>query len=379
MGDGPFKLEAATTAEAKLTKWDGFWMADKIKVPGISFKNLSNQQIYPQLFAGSLDFSNVYLSPPLLKKWQATSGSKLALPPAFGFVAGFNSARYPLNMTAVRQALAYVIPREAMSAAAYGSGKGAGGEAQPLSDGLTPTQNQTFLTQDQRSKLNPYNVDQAKATSLLKDAGFTQKAGQWYTPKGKRFTLTFEANSSTSDIVTSFTSATKALTAFGIKSVVNATSGAQLSADEQNGNFDVGSYMPNGGTPLLMLSAMLHDQNYPTSGNYHGKKGMGFGPKADVPGLGNVNISPTIYNQSRNTGPGAKMNELTWDWAQVVNKEVPYIWYSTKIYQFSYSDSHYTNWPPQDSSGYSQIWNMIGNNINAGLLYAMEQGYIQPK
>lgn len=379
LGDGPFTLEAMTGSQAKMVKWDDFWLADKIKVPGITYTNGSNQTIYPQLFSGNADFSNVYLAPPLLKRWQATKGSNLALPQAFGFALAFNNAQYPLNLTPVRQALAYLIPREKMASAAYGSGKGAGGVAQQYLTGLSPQQNETYLTKDQLSKLNKYDPDTAKATKLLTGAGFTQKDGQWYTPKGQQFTLTFEANSDTSDIVTSFTSATKALTAFGIKSDVNATSGAQLTADEQNGNFQVAGYFPSGATPLLSLSAMLHDQNFQTSGNYAGKKGMGFGPTVDVPGLGNVNVATTIYDQSRTVGPGAKMKDLTWSWAQVVNEQVPYIWYATKVYQFSYSSTNYVNWPKVGSDGSSSYWDIIGNNQTAGVAYAMENGYIEPK
>lgn len=379
IGDGPFKLEGMTGSQAKLVKWDGFWLADKIKVPSINFTNGSNQTIYPQLFSNNADFSNVYLSPPLLKRWQGTSGSSLALPQAFGFALAFNNAMYPLNLTPVRQALAYVIPRQQMTEASYGAAHGAGGVWQQYLTGLSPQQNETYLTKDQLSQLNKYDVDTAKATSLLTGAGFTKKGGQWYTPKGAQFTLTFEANADTSDIVTSFTSATKALTAFGIKSDVNATSGAQLSADELNGNFQVAGYFPSGATPLLSLSAMLHDQNFQTSGNYAGKKGMGFGPTADVPGLGKVDVATTIFDQSRTVGPGAKMNDLTWSWAQLVNQQVPYIWYATKVYQFSYSTTNYTNWPPVDSSGTSSYWNITGNNQNAGIVYAMENGYIQPR
>jgi len=379
MGDGPFKLSGVTGSQAKLVKSNTFWAADKIKVPSITFDNGSNQEIYPQLFSNNADYSNVYLAPPLLKRWQATKGSNLALPQAFGFVLAFNNAQYPLNLTPVRQALAYLIPRQAMSDAAYGSGKGAGGVAQDYLTGLSPQQNKTYLTSSQLAQLNKYDPDTAKATQLLTGAGFTQKGGQWYTPQGKQFTLTFEANSDTSDIVTSFTSATKALTAFGIKSDVNATSGAQLSADEMNGNFQVASYFVNGATPLLTLSSMLHDQNFQTSGNYAGKKGMGFGPTQNVPGLGNVPVATTIFSQSRTVGPGAEMNSLTWDWAQTVNQQVPYIWYATKVYQLSFSESHYTNWPSIGSNGSSPYWDMIGNNQNAGIAYAMESGYIQPK
>lgn len=379
MGDGPFKLEAMTGSQAKLVKSDSFWLADKIKVAAINYTNGGAQQIYPQLFSNNIDFSNTYLAPPLIKRWDNTENSNLALVPAFGFALAFNNAKYPLNSTAVRQALAYVIPRKEMSEAAYGSVKGAGGVWQEYLTGLSPQQNNTYLTKDQLSKLNKYLVDTSKATKLLEGAGFTQKGGQWYTPKGDRFTLTFEANSATTDIVTSFTSATKALTAFGIKSDVNATSGAQLAADEQNGNFDVAGYFPSGVTPLLSLSAMLHDQNFQTSGNYAGKKGMGFGPTADVPGLGSVNVATTIFNQSRTVGPGAKMKKLTWDWAQLVNQQVPYIWYATKVYQFPFSTSRYTNWPKINADGTSPYWDIIGNAMNTGVVYAMENGYIQPK
>lgn len=380
VGDGPFKLVAANGAEADLEKSSTFFWADKIKVQKVTYGNMSNQQIYPQLFSGGLDFSNVYLSPPLLKKWQATKGSQLALPQGFGFAIIFNNAVYPLNLTPVRQALAYVIPRQAMTDAAYGSDKGAGGVAQTLQTGLSPLQNQTALTDAQRQQLNPYNLDPAKATELLKGAGFTQKDGQWYTPKGKQFTLTFEANSGTSDIVTSFTSAAKALTAFGIKSDVNAVSGAQLTADQMNGNFQaLSAFLGALNTPLITLSSVLHDSNYQTSGNYAGKRGMGFGPTMNVPGLGTVDVATTIYQQSRNVGPGDQMNKLTWDWVQLVNQQVPYLWYASKVYQFPFNDTHYTNWPPMDDSGTSPLWNIVGVNMNGGLLYAMTQGYIQPK
>jgi peptide/nickel transport system substrate-binding protein len=378
-GDGPFKLTAASGAEAKLVKSNSFWLADKIKVPGITFDNMSNEQIYPQLFAGSLDLSTVYLTPPLTKKWQETSGAHTAVPQSFGYVLGFNNARYPLNITAVRRALAYVIPRKAMTDAAFGTAEGGGAVWQQYQTGLSEPKNTASLTPAQLKKLNAYNPDKAKATELLKGVGFTQKAGQWYTPKGKRFTLSLEANSATSNVVTSFTSAAKALSGFGIKSDVDATSGAQLSADEMNGNFQIGQYSPNGNTSLQMLSSMLHDNNFQTSGNYTGKKGMGFGPTADVPGQGTVNVATTIYNQARSTGPGAKQNKLTWDWARLVNQQVPYILYATKRYQFEFTDTHYTNWPPLNS-GTSRAWDMMGNiGFGTGLLYAMEQGYIEPK
>lgn len=237
MGDGPFKLAGTNGPQSKLVKWDGFWLADKIKVPGITLTHASNQEIYPQLLSNNADYSNATMPPNVLKRWKKTSGANLATPQANGFVLGFNNAMYPLNLTAVRQAIAYALPRKQMTTAAYGTGTGAGGMWQETMTGLSPQQNDTFLTKAQLSRLNPYELDTVKASKLLTGAGFMMKDGQWYTPKGKQFTLSFEVQSDTSDIVTSFTSAAKALTAFGIKSDVNTTSGSQMTADEQNGNF----------------------------------------------------------------------------------------------------------------------------------------------
>ena len=73
------------------------------------------------------------------------------------------------------------------------------------------------------------------------------------------------------------------------------------------------------------------------------------------------------------------MNDLSWDWAQLVNKQVPYLWYATKVRQLSFSTERYTNWPKVGANGTSAMWDLIGNNQQAGIVYAMENGYIQPK
>lgn len=380
MGNGPFKLDNITTKEAKLTKWDGFYGADKIKFGGIQWSNGANQIVYPQLFAQNTDFSNVYMPPPLLKRWQSTPNSNLALPPAFGFVLGFNSAKAPFDKKQVRQALAYVIPRQQMSEAAYGTEQGAGGAWKEVNTGIPDQLEKIYLKPEQVDTLNKYPVDPAKATELLQGQGFTQKDGQWYQPNGKRFTMTLTVNADTSDIVTSFNSAAKALTAFGIKSDVKATSGAQQDADQHNGDFDAGMFFIGGSNPLGMYSAMLGPgYNFTAQGNYAGKRGIGFGPQKNVPGLGEVDVASTIDQQARTIEPGDEMNAQVWNWAQLVNDEVPYIWYATKVYQFSYSTKNFENWPEQDDSGTSALWNIIGNDLGAGLSLAVQQGYIVPK
>lgn len=378
-GDGPYTLAAINTSEAKMVKWNGYYNAKNIHVPGIDYYDQGNTDIYPQLLSNTADFSNVFMPANIITEYLG-KGGHIATPPAFGFVMAFNNAKYPLNNVKVRQALAYAIPRKTMTLAAYGSSKYAGGSYAPVPDGLPVNIQNLYLTKSQISKLNPYNTNDAKAAKLLKSAGFHKKGSRWFTAKGKPFTLTLTANSATTDIVESFTSAAKALTAFGIKSQVEATSGTIQSANLTNGNFQINMAFPGGQDPLQIFNAMLGSGlNYITLGSYAGKRGLGFGPTVNVPGLGKVNVH-TITDQFNSVGPGPKMRQLTWDWARLVNQQLPYLYYATKTYQFSYSTKHFTDFPPTNAKGTSTLWNIMGNdNMETGLLLMLDRGYIRPK
>lgn len=379
-GTGPFKLTAINTSAAKMVKWDGFYGASNIHVPAMTYYDNPNPAIYPQLFSGTADFSNVYMPAPILERWLHTRDANMALTRAFGFQMEFNDARYPLNMTKVRQALAYVIPRKLMTDAAYGTSSYAGGTVATPPDGLPGYNNAQYLTPREVASLNPYNVNPARATSLLESVGFKKKGGEWYTPKGSQFTLTMYTNSGTTDITTSFESAAKALSAFGIKSSVVAEEGAELAEQVGKGDFQVAEGLNGSVNPLENFEYLLGpDNNYPTLGNYAGDRSMGFGPVANVPGLGKVNVPATIAKEYQTVGPGPEMDALSYDWARLVDQQVPYLWYATKVYQFPFSTLHYTDYPPLNSKHTSALWDIIGEDMGPGIALAMEEGYIRPK
>lgn len=384
IGDGPFTLKAINTAEALLVKWPGFYDAAKVHIPGIDYLNDQNQAIYPKLFSDAADFSNVYMSPAILKRWQSTSGSHTAIPRGFTFSLVFNSHAYPLNMTAVRQAIAYVIPRANMVASAYGGSSIAdrGGVLNTVPDGLPTYLNPLYLTPSQISQLNTYPVNHAKATSLLQSAGFHKRGAAWIMPNGKPFTLTFLVNSATSDIVSSFDEASSALTAFGIKSNLDATQGTTQSNDVFKGDFQLSMDLQGGPNPLYNNFDQLLGSitNYENLGNFSGDRGLGFGPTMNVPGLGKVDIPATIDSESEKVGPGPAMNKLVWDWARLINQQLPFITYATKVYQFPYSSQGFTNWPPMNSQGTSPMWNVLGQgNMTQELTVMLENGFIKPK
>lgn len=384
VGDGPFTLKAINTAEALLVKWPGFYDASQVHIPGIDYLNDQNQAIYPKLFSDAADFSNVYMSPAILKRWQSTQGSHTAIPRGFTFSLVFNSHAYPLSMTAVRQAIAYVIPRANMVASAYGGSSIAdrGGVLNTVPDGLPTYLNPLYLTPSQISQLNTYPVNHAKATSLLQSAGFHKRGATWIMPNGKPFTLSFLVNSATSDIVSSFDQAATALTAFGIHSSVDATQGTTQANDVFSGNFQLSMDLQGGPNPLYNNFDQLLGPitNFENLGAYAGDRGLGFGPTANVPGLGKVDVSSTIARESETMGPGPEMNKLVWDWARLINQQLPFITYATKVYQFPYSSANFTNWPPVSSQGTSPMWNVLGQgNMTQELTVMLEDGYIKPK
>jgi peptide/nickel transport system substrate-binding protein len=383
IGDGPFTLKAVNTAEALLMKSPSFYDAASIHIPGIEYTNDPNQNIYPLLLGGQADFSSVYMPPAILKQWQSTTGSNTAIPHGFIYNLAINSHAYPLNMTTVRQAIAYVIPRSNMVSSAYGdsSVKDRGAVLNQYPDGLPTYLNSLYLTSSELASLNPYSVNDAKATSLLQSAGFRKSGGKWIMPNGKPFTLSLLVDSATTNDVVSLDSAATALTAFGISSSVDATQGAIVSADTLNGNFQLAEDNAIEPDPLADFEALLGPgANFETLGSYAGDRGLGFGPAMTVPGLGTVNVPSIIAQQSEEVGPGAKMNQLVWDWARLVNQQLPYITYATKVYTFPFSSQRFTDWPPMDSAGTSPLWNIMGQgNFNEGLALMLEGGYIRPK
>ncbi|MCL6091417.1 MAG: hypothetical protein M1435_00485, partial [Actinobacteria bacterium] len=88
-----------------------------------------------------------------------------------------------------------------------------------------------------------------------------------------------------------------------------------------------------------------------------------------------VNVSQAIDREEVVTPPGPVMDRLVWDWARLVNEQVPYLWYATKVYQLSYSTSQFSDWPAQTSP----LWDIMSANRDAGLVLAITEGYLRPR
>lgn len=377
VGDGPFQLTHITINEAQLIRSPTFFDVGHIHTAGITELNTSQPQtIYAEMFTGRADFTNTYMPISIADKFVSHPGAHIALPPSFEQELVFNDHQYPLNMVKVRRALAYVISREDMATAAYGHGKYSDGQWAQQVDGLTPSVAQVWLTHTQIASLNPYHVDDRKATKLLLSSGFTKRGKTWIMPNGHPFALSLMMYNFASDGISSYRAATSDLTNFGIKSSVDSVPGAQVTADLDQGDFDMSINIVYNLDPLVEIDDAIGSSiNFPKLGSYAGHRGIGFGPDVSVPGLGKVNVPSTIDQEASSTGPGPRMRQLTWDWARLVNQQVPFLTYDNKVYQFSYSTRKFADWPGPTSP----LWSLASLNLSGGLLRMFQEGYVRPK
>lgn len=378
VGDGPFRLRSMTLIEAKLAAWPGFFDASKVHAGGVDFlSGATNNVVYPWLYSGKSQYTNIYDPPSIITKWLKKPYAHVVLTPAEDIlVVAFNDHRYPLNMVKVRQALAYLIPRRKMVNALSGGTKYGMGVFHAPPDGMTSSSERLYLTRAEVASLQKYPFDPTKAAALLRSVGFRKRDGQWIMPNGKQFTLSFICDSADTDVVADYELAGKALTSLGIKTSVLAESGASQSSAQATGNFDVGWNDVYEADPLAQFADLLGTSvNYESLGASAGSRGIGFGPEENVPGLGRVNVAQTITAEAASTELGPAMDRQVWDWARLVDQQVPFLQYLSKVTQVMYSTKEFVGWPPSGSD----VWSTLGADRGGGFLLLFEAGTLKPR
>jgi len=82
----------------------------------------------------------------------------------------------------------------------------------------------------------------------------------------------------------------------------------------------------------------------------------------------------TIDADPHTVAVGPEMDKLVWDWARLVNQQVPYLWYANKVNQFTCSTAHFTDWPPENARQTGLIWDIMDNDMCGGLVVALGPG-----
>lgn len=353
ISDGPFILTTTTPSQQEMVKNPDYWDASRIHVQkAILYNLISNQTGWNLMESAKTDEATSAMPLTVRNSAEHHPGNHFFTIPTYGY-AGlvFNEHIYPYNITAVRQALAYVINRTDVGkvAAPYAT-------HYPIKwfDGLSNGPNQHYLTSTERTHLNPYRPNLDKATRLLKSAGFKKNgSGKWVLPNGQPWTASIEMAAGNSDWVEAGTVIAHEMTAFGIPTSTTPVANATYSAQQLIGKYALSFYFDEGGPTAFQA----FQSNFTTNDGYNlvashltytpsatKDNWIDFPPVVKVPGVGPVKAGPLAYalEETSNT---ATLRADTWKLAALTNQYVPVIPLFTEMVSGFYNTRYYTDWP----------------------------------
>jgi peptide/nickel transport system substrate-binding protein len=381
VSDGPYRLTSINTSEILLQKWDGFWAAKEFAIPTIRFVVLgSNDAVYPAMLNGEFDETLVGMPKLIIEQAERHRNLTVFQSGLSTTVTGlfFNTAKYPFNMTGVRQAIAEMINRQAFVSDVWGTFTHGAGGALPLEypSPISPTVQDHTLTKAEIKTLNPYNYNLSAATAMLEKLGFTRTNGGWLMPNGQPFDATIVVPSGWSDNDLAAVYLATLLTGLGIRTQVSEPEYEQFYSDLTGGNFDLTYFWTSCcliTNPLQELTLPLENYDYSSSS----EPGLGVGPVADIPGIGTVNIPQAIAQEASDVPTGTpEFARLVYDWVRWFNATLPVYDIAAQPDNLSvYNDSRFTDWPPLNSA----IYETQTQGSQGVMILAMQEGYIRPR
>lgn len=388
VGDGPYELVNASANGVLYRKWMGWWDAKSISVPWVEITPMSSATEYGAILSGRISQEeNSQFTDPQAAKLNASGVGHYGFHPTPVQQESlvFHLADYPFNLLAVRKALAYLINRPKLAKLDM-SGKVMQDPAATHPDGINHEEAKLYITAKQENQLHAYKYDPAKAAALLRGAGFAQRSGVWYTPKGKPFKFTIYELGGYTQLDEDGIIIAQMLKHFGIEASTQDTSSATYGAQELDGDYPVSeNFMDWGvGSPMADFAATFVSTattltwNYPLYYNSAGQcKGcqiaIGIGPIADVPGLGKVNIGAAL-NKEVNTAPPSTWAKYTWDWARWINDELPILPLYNNAFHMIWSTGRYTDFPSLQKEAW--MWTPLNGSEQT---VWMQEGYLHLK
>lgn len=373
---GPFVIARIDPGSAELTRNPDFYDVAGIAPSEVILRHYSgNSDIWNYMKDGELDSAPYTAMPTNILDAVEQAGYSAVDSSSFVDAAiAFNESDSPYNLTAVRQALAYVIDRQAVTKV----GEPVSGTAATDLDGMIQSATQQWLTPAQIAALNPYAPSQATATSLLESAGLKKSGSQWLLPNGQPWKMTLQSVDGFSDWNAAATVIASELTSFGIPTQVQLTSDfATYKTDMAAGRYAVGFWL----IALGPTSAAAYQRLYGSDDGYTPNPN---GSVAHSDGGGNWQHTATSYTADGSTFdpgqltaqlatlPPASQKPLVAELAAATNAQLPVIpiWDYTNV-NFTAS-KRFTDFPTANSP------NINGLMFNNPGLWMM-QGYVKAK
>jgi peptide/nickel transport system substrate-binding protein len=341
---GPFYIARLNAGEALLVKNKYFFDASKISPEEVVLRNYTgNEEIWNYMEAGQLDFAPYTSMPSNVLHDVLRAGNKELVAPSFVAVAlAFDEARYPYGIAAVRKALAYLLNRPAITKV----GEPVSGAPAKWQTGLIDSVSAQWLPSSELSKFNRYNYDPAKATSLLKAVGFTERSGQWHMPNGKAWKITLATPSGFSDWDAAAVYMSHELSAFGIPtSVSTAPDYATYLTNIANGDYATAFWLNALGPAVYNAYARVWGNNVTSKGNELTTKGSFLHTPATFKTDGYGTVALNTLTEGLENKTTAQARPVVAKLAAAYNQELPMITIWDYVLVEFVTDKHFTDWP----------------------------------
>lgn len=377
LASGPFYIKSSNPGEVVMAKNPYYFDASKIGIPEVILRTLpSSEVLYNYLISGQVDEAAGSLPANIVQKANTTAGNHLFKVPVYVLVSLlFGENHYPYNLTAVRQALAYVVdPRSVQSVS-----DPVAATVSQWNDGMTDTVTRTYLTASERATLIHYTVNPQKATALLDAAGFHKVNGVWMLPNGKPWTATVNTASTYSVFVEAAGVVAHEMTAFGIPTKTKPVPIPQLIASQKAGAFGISLFNDGyGPDPYFAMSTLygLNDGYVAVNGHLIRRSAgdwIHFPAAVTLPGGVSVDAG-AMTNQLILTQNPSTFRADVYRLAQVTNRYLPTITLMNGLVTGYVNTQHFTDYPIANSAvmqGTAVLYPPIGVWLTLG--------YVHPK
>jgi peptide/nickel transport system substrate-binding protein len=255
IGTGPFVLKSFSPQLYVLVRNAHYWQPgkpyiDELRYPAYT-SNIGADLLLSQ---GAVDWTGLF-TPNIQQTYvqRDPAHNHYWFPPANVVMLYLNTAKYPFNQVAVRQAISAAINRQQIYKTAE---LGYEPVAHPTAL-ILPTE-QKYL--EPQYAHEAFKVDAAKAATLLGQAGFQKGSdGVYADAKGNRLAFNIDVPTGWTDWVIACQIMASNLKAIGIDATVNAVSFNQYISALSQGSFDSAiSWTNTGPTPYFLYNTLLN-------------------------------------------------------------------------------------------------------------------------
>ncbi len=305
---GPFNLDVPNITEAQLSllKNPNSYLAETIKFDKIVLYNGETPTVTPLVLAGDVDYAT-HGFPMATEKQYQDLGLRITRAPTYsGPSIYFNHDIAPFDKVEFRQAVAFAIDRQQNGTVSLGESGKAMTYITGFSDLLLPL----WLTEAETAELTVYQYDAAKAEELLTGIGFTKGAdGFWADDTGTTLDLELIFPAEFADWSAAAENLTEQLNNFGIKTTARGVNFQQITAEVNQGNFEIAIQGWGVGNPhpYFGYQTVLFSRNYiaATEG-----KGINFPMTQTIDGA-EVDLEAAIVHPLKGWTSAVKANVVT--------------------------------------------------------------------